>query len=363
MKQRQLLHLLSALALVACTKTADSSDSSDTSDTSGNVPDQDSGTPPDSGEEADKPQSISVEMDKGAIGEDSLFSLTWVDLSSLKTAEVIFGKTLVQGTIVAQSQTFDVRDPFVEELQAVDTEPGLAVAAYVASVQRQSEDGSSVFFGLGETWMLFANMAVPSANLSEGWNFFDPLAEVFSPAATLPVPSNLNPVDVLSFSGSYSNSSLAEERMVMIPLAMETITTETETIWDSELPAMWECTLEERPPEDHFLVFTEQDILIAGEIPYSYMDADSSGKYDPNDSLMSNTCSGEYPVMVAFIAEPSTLALAMHFQRSEIKPGWSMIRRDKEGKEDEIIFLDKAEYKSLHIGTACKFAEPEPSIR
>jgi hypothetical protein len=360
MKQRQLLHLLSALALAACTKTAGTSD---TSDTSGNVPDQDSGTPPDSGEEADKSQSISVEMDKGAIGEDSLFSLTWVDLGSLETAEVIFGKTLVQETIVAQSQNFELRDPFVEELQAVDTETGLVVAAYVGSVQREAEDGSPVFFGLGETWMLFANMAVPSVNLSEGWNFFDPLAEVFSPAATLPVPSNLNPVDVLSISGSYGTESISKERFVMIPLAMENITTEIETIWDSDLPAMWECTLEERPPEDHFLVFTEQDILIAGEIPYSYVDADGSGKYDPNDSLMSKTCSGEYPVMVAFIAEPSTLALAMHFQRSEIKPGWSMIRREKEGKEEEIIFLDKAEYKSLHIGTACEFAEPEPSIR
>jgi hypothetical protein len=350
MKQRaflQLVHFLSVLALAACSKDTDKTDTSDTGDG------VDSSTPTDSGENLpDEPETLTVEMDKDAIGEDSLFSLTWVDLDSLETAEVIFGKMLVQESIVAESQTFELREPFEEELQTIGD--GLAVAAYVGSVQRETEDGSSIFFGMGETWLLFANMAVPSVNLSEGWNFFDPLTETFSAVATLPVPSNLNPVDVLSLSGSYSAESVAKERFVMVPFAMKNLTTKIETIWDSDLPLMWECVLEERPPEDHFLFVTEQNIWIAGEIPYSYMDADNSGEYDPSDSLRSKTCSGEYPVMVAFIAEPTTMALAMHFGRSEITPGWSLIRLFEDGKEEAITFIDMADYKSLQITTDCE---------
>jgi hypothetical protein len=358
MKQRQLLHLLSVLALAACSKGSENTDTADS------VDGIDSSTPSDSGGNPDADSAkLTVELDKDAVDENSLFSLTWVDLSSLKASEVLFGNTLVQAPIVAQSQIFDVPNPVVEELQAVDTEPGLAVAAYVASVQRQAEDGSSVFFGLGETWMLFSNKAVPSSNISEGWNFFDPLAEVFSPASTLPVPSNLNPVDVLSISGDYITGSFSKERFVIIPWAMKNITTDIETIWDSPLPSRWECELIDRPPDDHFIFLAEQNIWIAAEIPYSYVDSDENGEYNPTDTLGSKTCSGEEPVMAAFIAEPTTLALAMNLQSSEVMPGWSLVKLFENGKEKAISFIDEAAYKSLHISTDCEFAGFDPSLQ
>lgn len=358
MKQRQLLHLLSVLACAACSKGTDKTDTADS------VDGVDSSTPSDSGAiPADDSAKLTVELDKDAVDKNSFFSLTWVDLSSLKASEVIFGNTLVQGPIVEQSQIFEVPDPVVAELQAVDTEPGLAVAAYVGSVHRNAEDGSAVFFGLGEIWMLFSNMAVPSANISEGWNFFDPLAEVFSPASTLPVPSNLNPVDVLSISGDYNTGSFSKERFVMIPWSLQNITTEIETIWDSLLPSRWECELVDRPPEDHFFFLAEQNIWIAGEIPYSYVDSDENGEYNPTDTLGSKTCSGEDPVMTAFIAEPTTLALAMNLRSSEIMPGWSLVKLFEDGKEKAISFIDMEAYKSLHISTDCEFSEIEPPLQ
>jgi hypothetical protein len=358
MKQRQLLHLLSVLACTACSKGADKTD---TADSVGGV---DSSTPSDSGTNpAGDSAKLTVELDKDAVDENSFFSLTWVDLSSLKASELIFGNTLVQGPIVERSQIFEVPNPVVEELQAVDTEPGLAVAAYVGSVHRNAEDGTSVFFGLGETWMLFSNMTVPSSNISEGWNFFDPLAEIFAPVEKLQVPSNLNPVDVLSISGDYITGSFSKERFVMIPWAMKNITTDIEPIWDSLLPSRWECELVDRPPEDHFFFLTEQNIWIAGEIPYSYVDSDENGEYNPTDVLGSKTCSGEEPVMTAFIAEPTTLALAMSLRSSEIMPGWSLVKLFEDGKEKAISFIDEAAYKSLHISTDCEFAGFDPSIQ
>jgi len=67
--------------------------------------------------------------------------------------------------------------------------------------------------------------------------------------------------------------------------------------------------------------------------------------------------------MTAFIAEPTTLALAMNLRSSEIMPGWSLVKLFEDGKEKAISFIDEAAYKSLHISTDCEFAGFDPSIQ
>jgi hypothetical protein len=352
---RRSFGLLSLLALSSCgkgTKDEETGVDSTPVDT-GDV---------DSGEEAKEGTPLIVELDADALDGQSTFALTWVDLNSLDSSEVLFAAKNTHGSIVERQQEFLLRDPLEEELQVVDADSGLAVATYVGSIQRE-DSGITTYFGLAEQWVVFSNMEMVSLGINEGWNFYSPVTKTFTTFSNLPMSSNLSPVDVLSISGTFTSDSFSKERMVMIPWAMMNVTTSIETVWDSQLPSMWNCVLDERPPEDHFFSATEKNVWIAGEVPYSYMDSDGNGEYDPTDSLLSKTCSGEHPVMATFIAEPTTLGQAVHFSTVEIKPGWSLIRLFEDGKEESITFVDMEDYKSLHISTTCEHSElePEPS--
>jgi hypothetical protein len=248
-----------------------------------------------------------------------------------------------------------------EEMQVVDSDSGLAVAAYVGSVQWE-DTGAAAYFGVAEQWVIYSNMEVVAVGINEGWNFFSPATETFSSFSNLAMPSNLNPVDVLSFGGSYTQSAAVSRRLVLLPTNPKSTAEDLKTVWDATIESQWTCDLVDAPPEDHFYLNADKTFLIAGEIPFSYADLDKNGEYDEGrDSLEFGACVGDVAVAAMFFTSPDELATALGFQVAGIRPGWMLMRLwTPEGVSP---FVEPGDYLTLQIGKNCLLAEPEPAVK
>lgn len=354
----KIVWLLPILALGACGKDGETgesgvdTDSADSGDTSPVIVS-------DSGETGDEMPSIVVDMDADAVDGLSVFSLTWIDLMSLESDVITFGEDTIQDAIVSQNQKFFLREPLLEELQVINSDSGLAVAAFVGSIQRDNS-GEPAYFGVAEQWVVYSNMEYAPVGISEGWNFFTPLSETFSSFSNLPMPSNLNPVDVLSFGGSYAGSGVVERRLVLVPVDMPATSMDPEMVWDSPIDTNWTCELKNKPPQNHFSLSSDEALLIAVEVPFSYTDQDGDGAYDEtSDILEYPACTETAGVAAVFSASPSDLATALSFQLGGLRPGWMMMKLWT--PEGESPFLDSNEAAQLQIGKDCLLLDQEPT--
>jgi len=322
----------------------------------------DSADTSDLGKDCGELTELSVSFEKDATGDLSRYALTWVDLSSFESEALVFGDTLVDESAPSDHATYCIRLPVTDELQAVDEDSERKIAAFISSVSTYNEEEDvRTFSGVSETWLLYSNLADSSIGLAEGWNFYSPLTESIGALETLHVQSNLNPVDVLSFTGTFTNeSAVAPVRMVVLPTSPENMNGEDEPIWDSDLPPEWSVKFEGRPSESHFYFDPDIRAVIAGELPISYNDLNENSEWDMTlDSVGYGTCIGDSAIVTIYFAQPEDLATALTFQMSNLVPGWSILKFG-EMEAGESVWVQRAEYGEFWIGKECRWATDPP---
>ena len=328
----------------------------------------DSGTSPsgDSGDSADTsgPETgggpgteLNVRMNADVVEEGGILSVHWLDFEAWSSGGVVVGSTTVEALVNSESMTIIMPEPREDELRRPSEDAGHSIAVYALAVRTEDNLGE-VWRGVSENWLLWSTEDVPDNGVARGWNFFSPETQEFSAAEIVQLPSNLNPIDVLSFSGRFEGDRATGLRSILIPLNENPTAQEKVPIVDKVLGEEWSFELDGRPPENHFYFSDEFDVDCAGELPAAYMDVDGDDVFSPEkDTVVYNTCLNEDKVVAYYWEVIRDLERAIQWVVAGWKPGWVLARKDS----SEGFLLSEQELSELNIGRDCLPENTEPS--
>lgn len=349
------------MALVACGGDKDSVEdtSSPKSPDSGSTPVADSGGPTDTSETGEPTTGtpLTVRMNDDMVEESGLLSVHWLDFEAWSNGEVVAGSAIVETTVDASTMTITMPDPEEAQLRRPSETATHEIAIYALAVRTEDSVGE-IWRGISENWLLWSTEDLPNDGVVRGWNFFSPETMAFSAAGTVQLPSNLNPIDVLTFSGVFDEDRATGLRGVMIPLNENSTVDEKVPILDEALSEEWTFALEGRPPENHFYFSDDFEVDCAGELPAAYVDVDGDQVYSPEKDIVSyNACLDDDKVVAYYWEVIRDLGTAVQWAVADWKPGWVLARKDA----TKGLLLSEQERTELRIGKDCVPENTEPS--
>lgn len=357
--------LLTVSGMLSCG--GDKGESEDTSEDSTLPQDSDPGdsSASDSGNASDTHETgsevlgtpLDIRLDSDMADEGGILSIHWLDFQAWGRGEVVADSAVLETPVGSESLSVLMPDPSEDQLRRPSEDSEHQLAVYVVTVRTEDSLGS-VWRGVSENWLLWSSDDLASDGVVQGWNFFSPSTAEVSVASTVQLQSNLNPIDVLTFSGVFEATTATGLRGVLIPLNENSTVTEKLPILDERLSEAWAFELNGRPPENHFYYSDEHNVDCAGELPAAYVDVDGDEVYTPEkDTIAYNACSEGDKVVAYYWELIRDVETAIQWSAAGWKPGWVLARKDS----SKGLLLSEQERADLKIGTSCLPEDKEPS--
>lgn len=296
----------------------------DDSDTGTSITDSEDSSTTDSGDTG-TPTGTKAVFDLSGEWGGTVLSLTAISFDEAGTVHL--GEHL--GTSLTAAEV-TVYLPEPTEVMPNPDDPSVSYELVVASLHRDDDgdgypSGFEVISGVGTYWLLYWDGPVPpdlaQAGVVEGWNVYEPNAQIIGDLLAIPVEANMVPNDHIAVAGGYSGSEdLGTLRMLLYPQA-QAVHPVASVLYEGAMSDPWAIDLEDPAPSDH--LFDADGTELAMELPLVYLDADASGGPTEPDTALYNTCiaDGSY-VGLIYLPEVTSLETAIGLSGGGIHPGW-----------------------------------------
>lgn len=298
----------------------------DDSDSGASITDsEDTSTTTDSGDTGTPPTGTKAVFELSGEWGGTTLSLTALsfDQSGAVTLGEHLGSSLTAGEVI-----FYLPEP--TEVMPNPDDPSVSYELVVASLHRDDDgdgypSGFEAISGVGTYWLLYwegpVSPDLAQAGVVEGWNVYEPNAQIIGDLLAIPVEANMVPNNHIAVAGGYSGSEdLSTLRMLLYPQA-EALHPVSSVIYEGAMTDPWAIDLEDPPPSDH--LFDADGTELAMELPLVYVDTDASGGPNEPDVGLYNACiaDGSY-VGLIYLPEVTSLETAVGLSGGGIRPGW-----------------------------------------
>jgi hypothetical protein len=317
-----------------------------------------------------EPVDAVLSFDIEGAWEGTALSLTWiepgVDIDEVDSLMVLF-----EGAVTGPSYGIDPGELPAEHLLE---DEDLTLALYVPTLFADTDgdgthDEGEFYLGVSRHWPLWIEGAPPAEyaelGLVAGWNAIeleldeennfggDPI--VHDPLA-IPLMTSLLPIEEITIGGGYTGTEpVDDQRLTFAPHSALWAgdLTHADPLYDEPVVEPWGITVSGAPPQSHQI--DPDGFPRATNYAVSYVDSDGSGGPSEGEPPVNMACVGSDFVAVSWMAPPTTVRMAAHFEYlfspDGLPPGWSARAVDPDTADFRA--LDAAEVMDLELTNTC----------